>query len=120
MDFSSRQRYWENFERENNSTAINVLFVSHSSEKVKLAHKSNYNKHKNQVILLMKKDEANNYYYFAVKDLLELNSSRWLQGKNDINFQNALNDALNYQTIENNPQRISTLKPYYPFPIIAW
>ena len=123
MDFSSRQNtgYWENFEQENNSTAINVLFVSHNSEKVKVAYKSNYNKHKNQVILLMKKDEANNYYYFAVKDLLELNSSRWLQGKNNvINFQNALNHALNYQTIENNPQRISPLKPYYPFPIITW
>ena len=28
------------------------------------------------------------------------------------NFQNALDNALNYQTIESNPQRISTLKPY--------
>ena len=28
------------------------------------------------------------------------------------NFQNALDDALNYQTIQSNPQRISTLKPY--------
>ena len=62
-------------------------------------------------------DEANNNHYFAVKNLLELNSSGWLQGKNDVinnnnNFQNALNDALNYHTIENNPQRISKLKPY--------
>ena len=28
------------------------------------------------------------------------------------NFQNALDNALNYQTIESNPRRISTLKPY--------
>ena len=64
-------------------------------------------------------NEANNYYYFAIKNLLELNSSGWLQCKKDTinnnnnnNFQNALNDALNYQAIKNNPQRISKLKPY--------
>ena len=67
-------------------------------------------------------DEANNYYYFAIKNLSELNSLGWLQGKkeaiinnnnnNNNDFQNALDDALNYQAIEKNPQRISKLKPY--------
>ena len=33
-DFSSHKRYWENFEQENNSIAINVLFVSHNSEEI--------------------------------------------------------------------------------------
>ena len=48
----------------------------------------------------------------------ELNFLGWLQCKkeaiinNNNNFQNALHDALNYQTIESNPQRISKLKPY--------
>ena len=46
-DFSSHQRYWENFERENNSIGINVLFLPHNSEEIKLAHKSSYNKCKN-------------------------------------------------------------------------
>ena len=31
---------------------------------------------------------------------------------NDNDFQNALNDALNYQNIETHPERISKLKPY--------
>ena len=65
-------------------------------------------------------DEANNYYYFAVKNLSELNSSGWLQSKKDAiinnnnknNFQNTLDDALNYQSIETHPERISKLKPY--------
>ena len=35
-DFSSHQRCWENFEQENNLIAINVLFVSHNSEEIKL------------------------------------------------------------------------------------
>ena len=41
-DFSSNQRYWENFEQENFLIALNVLFVSHNSEKIKLAYKSSY------------------------------------------------------------------------------
>ena len=80
-DFSSYQRDWEKFEQENNSIALNVLFVSYNSEEIKLAYKSNYNKRKNQIILLIINDEANNYYYFAVKNLSELNSSGWLKGK---------------------------------------
>ena len=67
IDLSSHQRDWEKFEQENNSIALNVLFVSYNSEEIKLAYKSNYNKRKNQVILLMINDEANNCYYFAVK-----------------------------------------------------
>ena len=51
-DFSSHQREWEEFEQENTSTSLNVLFVSHKSEEIKLAYKSSYNKRKNQVILL--------------------------------------------------------------------
>ena len=65
-------------------------------------------------------DEANNYYYFAIKNLSELNSLGWLRSKkeaiiNDNNsndFQNAVDDALNYQTIKTNPERKSKLKPY--------
>ena len=118
-DFSSHQRYWENFEQENNSIALNVLFVSHNSEEIKLAYKSNYNKRKNQVILLMINDEANNCYYFAVKNVSELYSLAWLRSKKeaiingDNDFQNALDDALNYQNIEKDPQRISRIKTLY-------
>ena len=57
-------------------------------------------------------------YYFAVKNLLKLNSSQWLKSKkkamiyNDNTFQNALNDALDHWNIETNPQRILKIKPY--------
>ena len=65
----------------------------------------------------MIRDEGNNYYYFAVKNLSELNSSGWLRGKKEAmisgnnDFGNAVDDALDYQNIETNPQRISKLKP---------
>ena len=48
----------------------------------------------------------------------ELNSLWWLRGKkeaiikSDNDFQNALDDTLNYQTIERHPERISKLKLY--------
>ena len=105
-DFSSHQRDWEQFEQENTSIALDVLFVTYNSEEIKFAYKSSYNKRKNQVILLMIRNEANNYYYFAVKKLSALNSSGWLIGKKetitsgDNDFENALDDALNYKNIE--------------------
>ena len=63
-------------------------------------------------------NKADYYYYFAVKNLSELKSLGWLRGKkeaiisNDNSFQNALDDALDYQNIEKQPERISKLKPY--------
>ena len=74
--------------------------------------------------MLIINDEANKYYYFAIKNLSELISLGWFQGKKELiinngnnnnnnnNFQNALDDALNYQAIETYPERISKLKPY--------
>ena len=121
-DFSSYQKDWEEFEQENTSIALNILSLSYNSEEVELAYKSIYNKRKNQVILVIINDEANNCYYFAVKNLLELNSSGWLRAEkeaiinnnnnNNNNFKDALDNALNYQNIEILSARISKLKPY--------
>ena len=63
-------------------------------------------------------NEANNCYYFAVKNFSELYSLGWWRSKKeaiingDNDFQNALDNALNYQNIERHPQRISKIKPY--------
>ena len=63
-------------------------------------------------------DDNEKYQYFAVKSKLELCSSESLRSKKesitnkDNCFQTALNDSLDYQNIENNPQNISKLKPY--------
>ena len=40
-DFSSYQRDWEEFEQNNTSIVLNILFVSYNSEGIKLAYKSN-------------------------------------------------------------------------------
>ena len=113
VDLSSHQRDWGELEQNNTLIAFNFLFVSYNSKERKLAYKSRCSKCKNHVILLMINDEAKNCHYFAVKYLSELNSLGWLIGKKeaiinvDNSFQNALNDVLNYQTIETHPERIS-------------
>ena len=105
-------------EKSLNKKILQLLLIFHLYHTTMKKYKSNYNKRNNQVILLMINDENNNRYYFAVKNLSELNSLGWLMGKKeaiingDNDFQNALHDALNYQTIEKDPQRISKLKPY--------
>ena len=117
-DFSPHQRDWEELEQNDTSIALNILLVPHDSEEIKLASKANYNKRKNQVILFMISNKANNYYYFSVKNLSELKTSGQLRGKKetiingDNDFENALDDALNYQTIEKDPQIMSKLKSY--------
>ena len=52
-DFSSHQRDWKNFEQNNESIALNVLFASQNSEEITLAYKSEHNyKRENNVLLL--------------------------------------------------------------------
>ena len=112
-DFSSQKRGWENFEQNNESIALNVLFSSQDSEEITLVYKSenNYKRENNTLLLMFNDDEK--YYYFAVKSKLELYSSEWLRSKkesitNEDNcFQNALNDSLDYQRIKKDPQKIS-------------
>ena len=38
-DFSSHQRYWEEFEQNNTWTALNILFVPQNSEEIKFAYR---------------------------------------------------------------------------------
>ena len=106
-DFSSHQGDWENFEQDNESIALNVLFASQNSEEITLVYKSDhiYNR-ENNALLLMINDDDEKYYYFAVKSKLELYSSERLKNKkesitNEGNcLQNALNDSLDYQRIK--------------------
>ena len=115
-DFSSYQRDWENFEQNNEAIALSVLFSSQNSEEITLVHKSEHNfEQENNLLLLLINDDNDDekYYYFAVKSKLELYSSEWLRSKkesitNEDNcFQNALNDALDYQRIKKDLQKIS-------------
>ena len=121
-DFLSQKRKWENFEQNNESIALNVLFASQNSEEITLVYKSEHNLELgNKVLLLIINDDKHSdgvekYYYFAVKSKFELYSSEWLRNKkklitNEDNcFQNALNHSLYYRRIKKNLQRILYLR----------
>ena len=69
IDFPSEQKDWKNFELNNKTIALNILFVPYNTEKIRLAYKSKHNfKHENQVILLMITD-GKKWHYLAVKRL---------------------------------------------------
>ena len=64
------------FEQNNKTTALNVLFVQHNTETIRVAYRSEYNnQRKNQVNLLMITD-GNKWHYLAVSNLSAL-----LEGK---------------------------------------
>ena len=54
IDFLSHQKDWKKFEQNNNSIALNVLFISHKSEELALAYELEHNfMQENQALLLM-------------------------------------------------------------------
>ena len=72
IDFPSQQKDWKKFELNDKLIDLNILFVSHSTEEIRLAYKSKYNlKREIQVILLMITD-GKKRYYLAVKKLSAL------------------------------------------------
>ena len=71
-DFASHSKVWKKFEQNNKTIALNILFVPHNTEKIRLAYKSKHNfKRENQVILLMITD-GKKWHYLAVKSLSAL------------------------------------------------
>ena len=89
-DFSSQKRDCENYEQNNESIALNVLFSSQNREEITLLYKSEheYNGESNALLFIVNDDDDDDddddnekYYYFAVKRKLELYSSEWLRNK---------------------------------------
>ena len=70
IDFPSHSKDWKKFEQNNKTIALNILFVPHNTEKIRLAYKSKHNfKRENQVILLMITD-GKKWHYLTVKSFL--------------------------------------------------
>ena len=83
INFSSH-RNWKKFESNNESIALNILYVPDNNKEIRHAHKSKYNlKRENQVILLMITG-SEKWYYLAVKSLSAL--LRGIIGNNNGDF----------------------------------
>ena len=84
IDFPSHKKDWKQVESNNKSIALNVLYAPYTTEKIRHAYKSKYNKEReNQVILLMITD-GKKWHYFATKKLSAL--SRGVTSKHDGDF----------------------------------
>ena len=69
IDFPSTNKDWKEFELNNESIALNILYVPHKTRKISLAYKSKHNlTRKKQVILLMITD-GEKWHYAAVTRL---------------------------------------------------
>ena len=83
INFSSH-RNWTKFESNNESIALNILYVPDNTKEIRHVHKSKYNlKRENQVILLMITG-SEKWYYLAVKSLSAL--LRGIIGNNNGDF----------------------------------
>ena len=72
IGFPSHQKDRKKFELNNKTIVLNILFLPYSTEKIRLAYKSEHNfKRENQVILLMITD-GKKWNYLTVKKLSAL------------------------------------------------
>ena len=84
INFPSQGKDWKNFESNNKSIALNILYVPYNTEKIRHACKSKYNLNReNQLIILMITD-GEKWHYLAVKSLYAL--FRRITGNNHGDF----------------------------------
>ena len=70
--FSCEVKRLEKFEQNNETIALNILYVPYNNEQIRCAYKSKYNnERKNQVILLTITD-GEKWHYLALKSELML------------------------------------------------
>ena len=70
------------FERNNKKIEVNILFIPHNTETIRVAYRSEYNnKRKKQVVLLMITD-GKKWHYLAITNLSAL-----LQGKSSNHYK---------------------------------
>ena len=68
--FPSHQKDWKKFELNNESIALNILYVPHNTEDIKRAYLSKHNTNReNQVVLLIITD-GKKCHYLAIKNYL--------------------------------------------------
>ena len=96
INFPAGSKEWQKFERNNDTIALNILYVKHNTKKISVVYKSKYNnKHKKQVILLMI-SVGEKYNYLTVTNLSGL-----LQGNSSNHTGDFCLNCFNSCTTEN-------------------
>ena len=104
IDFPSTSKDWKKFELNNESIALNILYVTHKTRKICLPYKSKYNltRDENQVILLMITD-GEKWHYLAVKSLSALLNGVTSSHNGDfycLNFFRAYTTKINWKHVK--------------------
>ena len=84
IDFPSTGKGWKKFELNNESIALNILYVPHNTRKIHLAHKSKHNLTREKQVILLMITDGEKWHYTAVKRLSGL--LRGVTGNNNGDF----------------------------------
>ena len=73
IEFPSHLKDWKKFQQNNETSALNILFVPYSTKQIRPAYISKYNNnHDNQVNLLMITNNEEKWHYLSVKSISKL------------------------------------------------
>ena len=72
INFPTAKKDWNKFELNNKDVALNTLYVSFNTKKIKIAYKSKYNLIRDNQIVLLMISNGENWHYLAVKSLSRL------------------------------------------------
>ena len=84
IDFPSTGKDWKKFELNNESIALNILYVPHNTKKIHLAYKSKHNLTREKQVILLMITDGEKWNYTAVKRLSGL--LRGITGNNNGDF----------------------------------
>ena len=84
IDFPSKSKDWRKFELNNESVALNILYVPHKTRKICLAYKSKHNLTREKQVILLIITDREKWHYIAVTKLSGL--LRGVTGNNNGDF----------------------------------
>ena len=84
IDFPSTGKDWKKFELNNESIALNILYVPHNTGKIHLADKSKHNLTREKQVILLMITDSEKWHYTSVKRLSGL--LRGVTGNNNGDF----------------------------------
>ena len=69
IEFPATSKDWKKFEQNNESIALNVLYVTHGTKKINLAYKSKHNLNREEQVILLMISNGEKWHYTAVTRL---------------------------------------------------
>ena len=72
IHFPSHKNDWNEFEKNNKTIALNVLFVPYNTEQIRPVHVSKYNSNRENQIILLEVTDNKKWHYLAVTSLSAL------------------------------------------------